>query len=94
MVRARFMPKEFLALRKVDVTAGNTSFDLEIEVTDGPGCYGGSMRWFRCPRCAGRTTVIGTGGVDGRKCWRWRKRAAAELAPHTRYLVATVDAAE
>ena len=98
MVRARFMPKEFLALRKVHVTAGNTSFDLEIDVTDGPGCYGGSRRWFRCPRCAGRTTVIGvsayTGGVGCRKCWRWRKRAAAEIAPHTRQLFATVDASE
>jgi hypothetical protein len=97
MVRARFMPKEFLALRKVHVTAGSVGFDVEIEVTDGPGCFGGARRWFRCPGCAARTTVIGisayTGGVGCRKCWRWRKRAAAEIAPHTRSLVATITPA-
>jgi hypothetical protein len=38
MVRARFMPKEFLALRKVRVTAGTVDFDVEIDVTEGPGC--------------------------------------------------------
>lgn len=88
MVRARFMPKEFLALRKVRITAGTVDFDVEIAVTEGPGCYGGLRRWFRCPLCAARTTVIGisayTGAVGCRKCWRWRKRAALEPAPHTR----------
>jgi hypothetical protein len=98
MVRARFMPKEFLALRKVRITAGTVDFDVEIDVTQGPGCYGGMRRWFRCPRCAARTTVIGvsayTGGVGCRKCWRWRKRTALEAAPHTRTGVTSISSTD
>lgn len=97
MVRARFMPTEFLALRKVRVTAGNIVVDVAIDVTDGRGCYGGVRRWFRCPRCGARTSVIGlcayVGSVGCRKCWRWRKRATVEVAPHTKGVVAGITSA-
>lgn len=97
MVRARFMPKEFLALRKVRVTAGTVAVEIEIALTDGPGCFGGVRRWFRCPRCTARTSVVGvsayTGDVGCRSCWRWRKRAALHVAPHLRNVVATIAAA-
>ena len=79
-------------------TLTDETASVEIDVTEGPGCYGGMRRWFRCPRCAARTTVIGvsayTGGVGCRKCWRWRKRTALEAAPHTRTGVTSISSTD
>ena len=99
-VRNQFSPRLFNYLSRVKLRHGTVSCDVVVEKLPGAGCFGGQRRWFRCPRCAARTVVIGF-AYDGPGCracigWRGRNRlrlgkgpVAAAPPPHIRNVTAS-----
>ncbi len=98
-VRNQFSPRLFNHLSRVKLRHGTVSCVVVVERIRGAGCFGGHRRWFRCPRCAARTVVIGFAydGPGCRACVRWRGRnrlplgdgsVATPAPPHIRNITA------
>ena len=88
-IRAAFAPREFKMMRSVHLSHGLLSCAVDIVHEESVGCFGGTRRWFSCPRCARRTVTIGFAydGAGCRRCLRWRSRnrpTSKTLAPHIR----------
>ena len=94
-IRARYLPSEFEAKTSVRVFVGNFHVDVKIVSCEEATCFGKrTRRWILCPACLRRTTTISFSAMHTafgcRRCFRYRSRPSAVLAPHAR-LGAQID---
>lgn len=88
-IRTRYLPSVFAAKTSVPVEIGRHRIELAIVECEEPTCFGrGTRRWLLCPTCTSRTTVVSYSTMHAafgcRRCWRYRSRRSAVLAPHAR----------
>ena len=94
-LRAQYAPRNFQQLDKVTLECGGASVAVKILRLVHPTVKGGTRRWFSCPSCQGKTTVLGlvkdvkTGeprwGCARRTCgggWHSRKILKTTETPH------------
>lgn len=97
-LRTALRPRHYKTMRAVRLTHGGVTCVVAIDVVAEPSCYGGQRRWFRCPRCARRTTVIGfssySTAVGCKSCLSWRHRPGAVVAARAPHLKAVGEAVE
>jgi hypothetical protein len=81
-------------MRSIRLSHGRQTVVVEIITAESVGAFGGRRRWFRCPRCCGKTSVVGFDfdGAGCKKCIGWRPRRKMQVdgvvAPHLRDVVA------
>jgi hypothetical protein len=81
-LRAQYPPRIFKMLRRVTLYHGTQSCEVVLDSAVTRGCIDSPRRWFLCPRCSARTTVIGFAhdGPGCRACVRWRARNRVLIA--------------
>ena len=96
--RARFLPRTWRRLQTVRLEHAGVACEVELVTTQGTGAVRGVRKWFACPRCRGRSMVLGFVEAKGwccpsPSCGGWRSRNRREVALHDSEAEALVAAA-